>query len=149
MAKDCKKHFSPNTVSYYRFFARALRLQITDGYEPKEVFTLGLFNSKLDENQVTKYASLKSFYKVQFPLCPLSWRYMVLYKDLFYKYCQSMNLPVPELYAILNRNSSSISYKLNAHSLYLLLRKIGVSIRLPKPLHRNIFLQLKRLILIL
>lgn len=109
IAKDCKKYSSPLTLRYYRFFFRALRLKLTDGYDPKEVFTLGLFNAKSYKNQLMKYASLQSFYKVQFPLCPISWRYLVLYKDIFYKYCQLSNLPVPELYAILNKNSSSIS----------------------------------------
>lgn len=109
ISKDCTKFYSPKSFRYYYFFIFALRLYLKKGFNPKEVFSLGLFNSKIDENELNKHTSFSNMVRVLNPLNPSSWQYLVGNKDLFYKYCQSINLPVPKLLAIINKNASSMS----------------------------------------
>jgi hypothetical protein len=109
-AKDCKKYYSPTKAMFLCFFYCALKLYIKKGFEPKEVFSLGLHKSNFDEEHLKMYVSFNHLNHVLTGLNPLSWRHLTSDKDTFYKYCQSVNLPIPLLYAILNRQTTSVDF---------------------------------------
>ena len=109
IAKGCKRYYSPITLIYHRFFILTLRLYIKKGFRPNEIFNLGLIHSKLDKNELSKYTSQNTMNIIQGRLNNSLWRCIVNNKGIFYKYSHALNLPIPKLYAILNKDGSSIS----------------------------------------
>ncbi len=85
---------------YRRVFRRAVRLCRQERFLPDEAFRLGLFDPTLSEEELAWFVSRKKLTRVQESLNPVSWAPLLKDKSLLYRYCQAVDIPIPELYAI-------------------------------------------------
>jgi len=109
-AKSCTGFYSPRTFKYYTFFISYLRCYIKGGFFDHEVFQLGLGSFFTPAKKIEKYFGGERMKQVTRALNPLSWNSVSLNKGLFYMICKNLNLPIPELYAIIFKYNLSISY---------------------------------------
>lgn len=98
------------SANYHHIFLRAIRLCRKRGFSPKEAFRLGLFNPKLSPDELSKYVSRKKMTELQEAINPPSWVPLVRDKSIFYRYCMTLSIPIPKLYAIFCRRAPGWSY---------------------------------------
>ena len=79
---------------------RAVRLYFEKGYKPEEALLCGLLEPDCSESQISKFVSTIEMLKIQKTLNPETWRPTVENKGIFYRYCDALGFPVPELYAL-------------------------------------------------
>jgi len=96
--------------TYPATLGRALRLCRKEGFEPVEAFRLGLFHPALSKQEVAKNVSRKRLTKAQEALNPVGWAPLLKNKDLFYRYCAGLDIPIPQLYAVIQPPSPGWSY---------------------------------------
>lgn len=88
---------------YPRVLSRGIRLLLR-GFHGEEALSLGLLNVGLSESELEKVVSKSEMIKTQEMINPQAWTMLLENKAVFYKYCKSLSLPVPELYALWFRN---------------------------------------------
>lgn len=84
---------------------RALRVCKRDRFEPAEAFRLGLFGPPPVDDGPSPYVSRKRLTKAQEALNPPGWAPLLKNKDLFYRYSAALGIPVPRLYAVIQRSA--------------------------------------------
>jgi Sugar-transfer associated ATP-grasp len=89
---------------------RALRLCKEDRFEPAEAFRLGLFRRARCNHGPSPYVSRKCLTKAQKALNPAGWASVLKNKDLFYRYCAALGIPIPQLYAVVQSSSPGWCY---------------------------------------
>ncbi len=94
---------------YRRVFCRVLRLCRQERFVPDEAFRLGLFDPGLSEEELACFVSRKKLTRVQESLNPVSWAPLLKDKSLLYRYCQAVDIPIPELYAIYFKDTAGWS----------------------------------------
>ena len=95
---------------YIFALGRALRLCKKERFEPAEAFRLGLFRWAQCNHGPSPYISRKRLTKAQETLNPTSWASLLKNKDLFYRYCTALGIPIPQLYAVIQSSSPGWSY---------------------------------------
>ncbi len=85
---------------YGRVFRRVVRLCRQERFLPDEAFRLGLFDPTMSEEELGCFVSRKKLTRVQESHNPISWAPLLKDKSLLYRYCQAVDIPIPELYAI-------------------------------------------------
>ena len=111
IAKFCKRYYSPLTFKYYLSLIYYLRFRRREGFRHDEIFSLGLLSSSLPDENSNKFVSHREFNKTLSTLNPMRlWAMVSANKGIFYTNCKNLNLPIPELYAILFRDFLSVSY---------------------------------------
>ena len=112
IAQFCKRYHSPLTFKYYLSLLYYLHLQIRKGFRQDEIFSLGLLSSSPSDKKSNKYISHLEFNKTLRTLNPIHlWVMVSANKGIFYMDCKNLNLPIPELYAILFRDFLSVSFR--------------------------------------
>lgn len=84
---------------------RALRVCKRDRFEPAEAFRLGLFRPSPAHDGPSPYVSRKRLTRVQEALNPPGWAPLLKNKDLFYRYSAALGIPIPQLYAVIQRSA--------------------------------------------
>ena len=95
---------------YLKVFCRALRLWRKEKFSPKETFQFGLFKPDLSNTELSKCASTAKMTKILLSINPVSWQPLVRNKSIFYRYCTTLGVPVPKLYAIFFKTNAGWSY---------------------------------------
>lgn len=95
----CRAVATPGTPAYVVALARALRLCRRQCFEPAEAFRLGLFQpGSLPPSM--EFVSRRQVTKIQEALNPAAWASLLKNKDLFYRYCTEVGVPIPRFYAV-------------------------------------------------
>jgi len=89
--------------------SRAWHLCKTERFEPIEAFRLGLFGRDRG-HEPSRYVSRKRLTKAQEALNPAGWACLLKNKDLFYRHCTALGVPIPQLYAVLQSPAPGWSY---------------------------------------
>ena len=110
LTREAKIYYSPLNLSYYLFLISCLRCYLKEGFAPYEVFQLGLGSSLTANKNIKNYISQKRMDQIGNSLNPQNKKSMVNNKEIFYKICNKLKLPIPQLYAIILKNNESISY---------------------------------------
>lgn len=92
-------------IAYPLTLLRACRLCRRDRFEPAEAFRLGLFQSQSGHRGNAEYVSRRQLTRIQESLNPVAWASLLRSKDLFYRYCMAVEVPIPRLYAVIYANS--------------------------------------------
>jgi hypothetical protein len=92
-------------AGFFSVLSHARRLCRRGRFDPDEAFRLGLFNPGLRDDELSRYLSRKRLTKIQKSLNPESWEPLLKDKGTLYRYCTSLGVPVPKLYAVFFRNT--------------------------------------------
>lgn len=87
-----------------------MKCKLKGEFQVYEVFELGLGSSIPSEENIKKYVSYRQISKIDRTLNPSSWHRLTINKGMFHMFCKELNLPTPDLYAIIFKNTASISY---------------------------------------
>lgn len=94
-------------TGYIRHFVRGYRLARTPcRFRAHEAFNIGLFSPEIREEDIINYSSKNALSTEQAKINPASWFDITESKDIFYRYCMMLDVPVPDLYAIYYKRSS-------------------------------------------
>jgi hypothetical protein len=74
------------------------------GFHGDEALTLGLLDVSLPGSELHRFVSKSEMMKIEEILNPPTWTMVLENKAIFYKYCSSLGLPIPELYALWFKN---------------------------------------------
>ncbi|MHA1440198.1 MAG: sugar-transfer associated ATP-grasp domain-containing protein [Promethearchaeota archaeon] len=77
---------------------------------PKDLFSLGLFNHQLGNEEISKYVSRKKLTLLQLSLNPENLESLLEDKSIFYLFCKAYGIPIPKLYAIFFKNNAGWSF---------------------------------------
>ena len=99
MSQCCNRVAPFYSPKYPRVLARGIRLFLR-GYRGEEALTLGLLDVGIPDSELCKFVSKSEMTKIEEALNPQAWREVTENKAIFYKFCNSLGIPVPELYAI-------------------------------------------------
>lgn len=86
--------------SYRGHFHRALNLVKSHHFKPEEAWQFGLMDPTTSDSMVSGYVSKQALSRAQNRLNPLDWYYMTEDKSIFYRICQQLDIPAPEMYGI-------------------------------------------------
>lgn len=86
-------------------YARAYKL-IRDDFSPKEILLWGLLDPALDDSALGRYVSKENFSRFQASKSPVGHAVLLEDKEVFYRYCESIELPIPETVAFLSTSSA-------------------------------------------
>lgn len=89
---------------------RALHRCRVGKFEPAEAFRLGLFQPHIDGENSVSYISRRGLTKIQEALNPAEHAPILKNKDLFYRRCMAMEVPIPRLYAVTGPPADAWSY---------------------------------------
>jgi len=78
-------------------------------FTPQQAFLLGLFDPSVTERELDSTISNHTLHSMQELVNPRAWEQMTEDKAVFYRYCESVGLPTPRLYAIYFRSSGGRS----------------------------------------
>ena len=110
MARLCHRVTPCWRLAYPFVLLRARRLCKRDKFEPAEAFRLGLFQPRSHRRRHVEYVSRRRLTKVQESLNPVAWAPLLKNKDLFYRYCTAVEVPIPRLYAIMHAKLPGWTY---------------------------------------
>lgn len=110
IAQFCNRIIPLYKPEYPGTLLRAVRLCNEEGFSPDEAFRLGLFKPNLSPDESSKYISRKKLTKLQEAVNPVSWAFFLKDKSIFYRYCMTLGVPVPKLYAIFFSKTAGWSY---------------------------------------
>ncbi len=99
--------YSPD---YLKVFLLALRLWRKEKFSPKEAFQLGLFKPDISNTELSKCISIPNLTKILLSINPASWSPLLINKGIFYRYCTTLGVPIPKLYAIFFRETAGWSH---------------------------------------
>ena len=95
---------------YLSALRRALRLCKRQRFEPAEAFRLGLLRPERGNGNPSPYVSRKRLTDTQEALNPTGWTSLLRNKDLFYRHCTALGIPIPRLYAVVQPPAPGWSY---------------------------------------
>lgn len=95
---------------YYTILLWVVRLCREEKFTPDEAFEFGLFNPALTPSELSKFSSRKKLTKIQESLNPVSWAPLLKNKGIFYRYCMTLGVPIPKLYAIFFKKTAGWSF---------------------------------------
>lgn len=78
-------------------------------FTPNQAFLLGLFDPSVTERELDSAISNHTLHSMQELVNPRAWEQMTEDKAVFYRFCESVGLPTPRLYAIYFRSSGGWS----------------------------------------
>ena len=85
---------------YFVVLFRAFRLLIERKYDASEALQLGMLDRDFPEAELDTFISKRKMEQIQKSINPESFERITENKGIFYKYCDSLNIPVPKLYAL-------------------------------------------------
>ncbi|KTD43140.1 sugar-transfer associated ATP-grasp domain-containing protein [Legionella parisiensis] len=85
---------------------RAYLLLRRYGFSPQEAYPLGLLNPTNKKNESLGFISKAAVLERQHDINPASWCQIIKDKSIFYRYCQALQLPIPNLYALFFQGAS-------------------------------------------
>ncbi len=110
IAKFCRRITPIWNINYLTVFLRSVRLCDEGRFLPDEAFRLGLFRPNLSTDELSKYISRKKLTKIQESLNPVQWAPLLKDKSIFYRYCMTLDVPIPKLYAVFFKGVAGWSY---------------------------------------
>ena len=84
---------------------RALHLRHRAKFSAQEMHTWGLLNPALDAQALQRYVSKRRFMRFQARLSPKLHAVLLEDKEVFYRFCEAIALPVPQTIAFLSREA--------------------------------------------
>lgn len=79
---------------------RFARLYILERYSREELFPLGLCNPRVGRDEIDACISREDLYDLQLRFNPPAYNYVTEDKVVFYLFCRSAGIRIPELYAV-------------------------------------------------
>lgn len=86
-------------------FARYLSLR-RRGFSLEEMMLWGLLDPSLGEAELSQYVSKRQFLEIQARNSPIGHAALLEDKEVFYRYCEAVGIPVPQTVAYLSRGSA-------------------------------------------
>jgi Sugar-transfer associated ATP-grasp len=83
---------------------RFAALYFSERYSPKEIFLWGLIDPAIREKELCDYVSKDKLLRLQRRINAGSAATMLEHKSVFYPYCMALGVPVPRLFAIVERD---------------------------------------------
>jgi len=90
-------------VSPFTILPIFLKLTLIDKFSPSEIFGYGLLSPSLTDEDRRRYLSKEKSLRLLRGLNPPAHACLVEDKILFYKYCGGLGLPIPKLFAVIER----------------------------------------------
>ena len=84
---------------------RALQLHHRAKFSMEEMQTWGLLDPALDAAALQRYVSKRRFLRFQARLSPKSHAVLVEDKEVFYRFCEAIDMPVPQTVAFVSRDA--------------------------------------------
>lgn len=94
---------------FFKTVTRAYILLRNYGFPPQEAYPLGLLNPTNKKNDCLGFISKANILEQQQKINPHSWCEIIRDKSIFYRYCQALQLPIPDLYALFFQDTSGWS----------------------------------------
>jgi hypothetical protein len=88
-------------ASYTTILRRFVALYLTPRFSPDEIFEFGLLNPALSSPELRSYVSKYRLVQLQEKLNPPSYTALTEDKSVFYRFCVSAGIAVPQLFAII------------------------------------------------
>ena len=108
---DCSAFFYPWEKGFYKLFAASILLYFKGGFNTKDIFRFGLFDSSRTNGLMDDILTIKDLFKMQLTLNHPSLMEVSYNKIVFYNYARHLNLPNPDMYALLFKGSAGWSYR--------------------------------------
>ncbi len=100
-AEAARHYYQTGRVALYARLWRLLRSE----FSPREIFLWGLLDPAIDDENLKRFISKESFLKFQAATSPITHACLLEDKEVFYRYCESIDLPIPETIAFLSNKS--------------------------------------------
>ncbi len=100
VAALCRRIVPAWKISYIKAFRRGMRACRQGRFDPAAAFRLGLFNPAVEREEYRRYVSHGRLYRAQKVLNPSDWEPLARNKEIFYRYCNAVGLPVPSVCAV-------------------------------------------------
>jgi len=97
------------SLKYPLVVTRAIHLRYKKGYAIREAMQLGLLELNVPNSQLCKFVSKREMMRIQKSLNPAAWGPLTEDKGIFYRHCNSLEIPIPQLYAIFFHNIAGYS----------------------------------------
>lgn len=94
----CRRHYQCARPGFYWKVLCLLRAE----FSPKELFVWGLLDPRIDKHSLRRYLSKFRLSKFQSSVSPTSHACLLENKELFYRFSEALNFPVPETIAFLS-----------------------------------------------
>jgi putative polysaccharide biosynthesis protein len=101
----------PCTPGWFKCLLRGIKMRFEEEYDPENAFRLGLFLPDAYPDNYKLYTSKRKMLRAQSLVNPRSWSHLTEDKGIFYKFCKSAKIPIPELYALFFRDIAGWSFK--------------------------------------
>ena len=95
---------------YFAVWLNAVGVCRSGKFRPEEAFGMGLFKPDFPQDERALCISRRDLTKLQEAVNPVSWEPVLKNKGIFYRYCMSLGVPIPELYAIFFKRTAGWSY---------------------------------------
>jgi hypothetical protein len=96
--------------SFLRTVRRARRVCAAGRFLPREAFRLGMFDPEFPIEDLAQFISRADLWTIQLALNPVEWQPLLRNKALFYRYCRSLGIPIPRLYAVIHDGGFGVAY---------------------------------------
>ncbi|VEG89781.1 sugar-transfer associated ATP-grasp domain-containing protein [Legionella spiritensis] len=103
--KTLKKASREHKQSFGKTVREAHRLLYQYGFSPQEAYPLGLLDL-LNRHEDVPFLSKAIIEARQQQINPPGWNILLKDKSLFYRHCQALNLPIPQIYAYFFSNEA-------------------------------------------
>lgn len=94
------------SLKYPSVLTRAIHLRYRHGYAIREAMQLGLLELNVPNSQLSKFVSKRKMWEIQKALNPAACEPLTEDKGIFYRYCNILGIPIPQLYAIYFHNTA-------------------------------------------
>ena len=75
-------------------------------FSPKEILLWGLLDPALDRDGLRRFVSKEEFSRFQSRISPSSYACLLEDKEVFYRFCEAIDFPIPETIAFLSNTSA-------------------------------------------
>ena len=100
--EQARQHYAAPRLATH---LRALQLHHRDKFTMEEMQTWGLLDPVLDSPALQRYVSKRRFLRFQGRLSPKSHAVLVEDKEVFYRFCEAIDMPVPQTVAFVSRDA--------------------------------------------
>lgn len=94
------------SMSFRDAFARGFKLARNYHFRGNEAFDLGLYEPTAELSELAGNVSKRRLSREQAKVNPMSWFRVTEHKDVFYRFCMMLDIPIPKLHAIYYKHSS-------------------------------------------
>lgn len=96
--ETARRHYHGNFLSTHIRAMRLLRLE----FSPREIFLWGLLDPTIDKEGLKRFVSKERFSRFQSSVSSDSYACLLEDKEVFYRYCEAIDFPIPETVAFLS-----------------------------------------------